>query len=132
MRRAVVVVTVAATGGGIAGCGGGDGGPEVLGTTVPGAATVEVSATDFTFEPTNLVLDPGIPINVTFRVEDGGHNLQFDRADGTPRYRFPILEEGDAAVATITFDEPGTFVLRCTVPGHEAAGMVAQYVVLPA
>jgi plastocyanin len=113
-----------------AGCGGGDHDPEVIGTTIPDALAVEVSATDFAFDPTNLVLDQGKPINITFRVEDGGHNLEFDAADGTPIYRFPIEEEGDAAVATITFNEPGTFVMKCTVPGHEAAGMVAQYVVL--
>jgi plastocyanin len=110
--------------------GGGGGEPAVIGTTAPGALTVEVTARDFSFEPSNLVLDVGRPINITLRVEEGGHNLELDGADGAPVFRFPIVEEGDAAVATVQLDDPGTYVMKCTVPGHEAAGMVAQYVVL--
>lgn len=129
-RVLVVGAVVVLAAGGVAGCGDdGPSEPEVIGTTVPDALVVEVAASDFTYDTPNLILDAGTPINLTFRVEEGGHNLEFDDADGEPVFRFPLLEEGDAAVATVQFDEPGTYVMKCTVPGHEAAGMVAQYVV---
>lgn len=128
MRRVALALLVPVL---AAACGSdGPSGPEVIGTTVPDADIVEVSATDFAFEPGNLILDGGVPVNLTFRVEDGGHNLELDDADGEPIFRFPIVEEGDAVVATVLLDEPGTYVMKCTVPGHEAAGMVAQYVVV--
>ncbi len=55
------------------------------------------------------MLDVGRPINITLRVEEGGHNLERDDADGVPAFRFPIVEDGDAAVATVQLDDPGTY-----------------------
>jgi len=107
-----------------AGCGddgGGDGEPQVVGTTVPGAPEVEVEAFDFGFTPDPLVLTAGEPVNLLLRVTSGGHNLRIEGTD----LQFPIVEEGDAAVGALTVAEPGDHRMVCTVPGHEAAGMVA-------
>lgn len=128
MRRrplllASVVLSLVAVGCGDDGDGGGE--PEVVGTTVPDAAEAEIVATDFAFDPARFEVTAGAPVNVTLRVERGGHNLRFEGTD----VQFPIVEEGDAAVATLLVDEPGTYRMLCTVPGHEAAGMVAEYVV---
>ena len=34
-----------------------------------------------------------------------------------------ILEPGETRTLTVTFDEPGVHVFRCSVPGHAEAGM---------
>lgn len=103
----------------------GDDEPTVIGTTIVDAAAAEIVATDFAFDPDPFEITAGEPVNVTFRVEQGGHNILFEGST----LQFPILEEGDAAVATLVVAEPGTYRMLCTVPGHEAAGMVGEYVV---
>lgn len=117
----------------LAGCGddaGADAGsaePEPHGITVPGAAEVEVEAFDFGYSPDPLVVPAGEPVNVVMRVTSGGHNL---RIEGVA-FQLPIVEEGDAVVATLTVEEPGEYRMVCTVPGHEAAGMVSTLVAEP-
>ena len=111
----------------LAGCGddgdGGDGGgdAEPVGDTVAGAPEVEVEAFDFGYSPDPLVLTAGETVNLLMRVTSGGHNLRIEGAD----FQFPIVEEGDAVVGALTVAEPGEYRMVCTVPGHEAAGMVA-------
>ena len=108
-----------------AGCGdgGGDGGaePQVVGTTVPGAAEVEVEAFDFGYSPDPVEIPANETVNLLMRVTAGGHNLRIEGTD----LQFPIVEEGDAVVGALTVAEPGDHRMVCTVPGHEAAGMVA-------
>jgi plastocyanin len=100
---------------------GGDGAPEAVGDTVTDAPEVEVEAFDFGYSPDPLVLTAGEPVNLVMRVTSGGHNL---RIEGTG-FQLPIVDEGDAVVAALTVAEPGDYRMVCTVPGHEAAGMVA-------
>jgi len=112
----------------LAGCGddgeGGDeGGGELIvdGTTVPGAPEVEVLAFDFAYSPDPLEVPAGEPVNLVMRVESGGHNLRIEGVG----FQLPIVDAGDAVVATLTVPEPGEYRMVCTVPGHEAEGMVA-------
>ena len=60
-------------------------------------------------------------MNLLLRVTAGGHNLRIEGTD----LQFPIVEEGDAVVGALTVAEPGDYRMVCTVPGHEAAGMVS-------
>jgi plastocyanin len=106
-------------------CGDEGGSTQVVGTTVAGATAVVVEATDFAFDPDRLELPAGEPVNLTLRVDEGGHNLRIEGTD----FQLPIVEEGDAAVGTVTIADPGEYRMLCTVPGHEAAGMVASVVV---
>jgi plastocyanin len=108
-----------------AGCGddGGDGDaePQVVGTTVPGAPEVEVEAFDFGYTPDPVEIPANETVNLLMRVTAGGHNLRIEGTD----LQFPIVEEGDAVVGALTVAEPGDYRMVCTVPGHEAAGMVS-------
>lgn len=109
----------------LAACGGGDDEPQVIGTTVAGAEAIAVVATDFAFEPSTVELAAGEAVNVTLEVDEGGHDLVVADAG----FRIPILDEPDAAVATLQIDEPGTYELLCSVPGHAQEGMVGTVVV---
>ena len=110
----------------LAACSDDDGGTlEVVGTTVAGAEELVVEAFDFGYEPSTFELPAGEPVNLTMRVTSGGHNLRIEGAG----FQLPIFEEGDSAVGTVLIAEPGDYRLVCTVPGHEAAGMVGTVTV---
>jgi uncharacterized cupredoxin-like copper-binding protein len=109
----------------LAACGGGGGEPEVIGTTVAGAEAITVVATDFAFDPSTIELIAGEPVNLTLEVDDGGHDLGVPDAG----FRIPILDEPDAAVATLVIEEPGTYAFQCNVPGHAGQGMTGTITV---
>lgn len=104
----------------VAGCGD-DGPTEVEGLdTVEGAPEVVVEGVDFAFEPSTLELRAGEPVNVRYEVTEGGHNLVVLDAG----FQLPIIDEGEVTTGALTIDEPGTYDLVCTVPGHIDEGMV--------
>lgn len=99
--------------------------PEVIGSTVADAPALTVVATDFAFEPNTIELVAGEPLNITLEVQEGGHDLAVPDVG----FRIPILDEPDAAVATLVIDGPGTYSFSCLVPGHAAQGMVGTITV---
>jgi plastocyanin len=124
VRSALLVAGVVVGAAALAGCGDDSGTTVEVGTTVEGAPEVEVEARDFEFVPNPLELPAGEPVTLTMRVTGGGHNIRIEGAG----YQTPIVEEGDAAVGTVTLPAPGEYRMVCTVPGHEAAGMVGTVV----
>ena len=107
--------------GGNSGDDGSGGEPEPVGDTVADAPTVEVVAFDFGYSHDPLVVPAGEPVNVVMRVTSGAHNLRIEGTD----LQLPIVESGDAVVSAVTVAEPGEYRMVCTVPGHEAEGMVS-------
>lgn len=92
---------------------------------VPGAAAVEVVATDLQFDPTTVTITAGDPVNLTL-VNDGRalHDLTI------PALGFRLdADPGEQASGSLTVDEPGTYAFECTVPGHADAGMRGTLVV---
>lgn len=77
---------------------------------------VSVSLTEFAVSPEPLNVPQGAALAVK---NDGAvvHNLS---VDGTAT---PMLDSGATADLEISGLAPGTYVMRCDVPGHEAAGM---------
>jgi len=92
---------------------------------VPGAATVEVVATDLRFAPTTITVTAGVATNLTL-VNDGRvfHDLTI------PTLGFTLDADPDEqSSGSLTVDEPGTYTFECTVPGHADAGMRGTLVV---
>lgn len=87
-------------------------------------APIPVSLTEFAITPAALTASPG---EVTFEVTN----------DGTMAHDFQIKELGEQTAMlnpgqneSLTVElEAGTYTVICTVPGHEASGMVATLVV---
>jgi uncharacterized cupredoxin-like copper-binding protein len=92
---------------------------------VDGAPEVTVTAMDIEFEPKTLEMTAGEPTNVTV-VNEGAilHDFTVEEAGVHVN-----VEPGDSSTTSLTLDEPGSYQAICTVPGHEAAGMVVDITV---
>jgi nitrite reductase (NO-forming) len=91
---------------------------------IEGAPQIAVSAGELRFDPDRLEVPAGLPINVALASTDIFHDLVVDEID------FHLgAEADDTAVGGLVFDEPGTYVAYCSVPGHREAGMELEVVV---
>jgi len=85
----------------------------------PDAPTVEVTANDLSFDPAEITLDAGEPVNLQFTNRGQVfHDLTIPDLDITLD-----AEPGATVTAGIQVDQPGTYEYLCTVPGHADAGM---------
>lgn len=105
-----------------------------LAVRAPGApASPAIVLEDFRFTPNRIDARVGVPLTVTLR-NDGteSHDLNF------PSLHMPglagvesMLAPGESRTITLAFDQPGTHVFICTLPGHAAAGMTGAVFVKP-
>lgn len=92
--------------------------------TIDGAENREVTARSMTFAPATLELEAGEPINVTLTSEDSTHDLTVDEVD------FHLAaDRSETVTGGLLFDEPGTYIGYCSVPGHREAGMELTFTV---
>ena len=94
------------------------------GGTVATSAPVAVSLTEFAVTPDTINVATGGSLEVT---NDGSmaHNLAVVGEDLTTR----DLNAGQSQVLDLSSLAEGTYVVVCTIPGHEAAGMTGTLVV---
>jgi len=104
----------------VAGCGGGD---KPGGTvTAPANGSVRVTAKEYRFDPSTIVLEGAGTLRVTLDNEGTlAHNIKFERdgrvIGGTPA--FPAGEKRSASVRLA----PGTYEFLCSVGDHAELGM---------
>lgn len=122
MRRAVLALSAVVV---LAGCASGATSAHVATAPIDGAEAVEVVATEFAFEPRELTVPPGQPLNVHLR-NDG--RSQHDLASGELQLHVHAAP-GRTEVSGITPSEPGRYELVCTIPGHLRRGMKMTLVV---
>jgi uncharacterized cupredoxin-like copper-binding protein len=113
----------------LAGCGGDDESAREQAAKVPAGHTVEVTATEYRFEPSAVEVAGGAQ-TVRFKLDNAGavaHDLRVRRgADdlgGTP-----IFAPGRSAGARMKLT-PGSYEIFCSVPGHEEQGMRGTLIV---
>jgi plastocyanin len=91
---------------------------------IAGAPEVPLTAGSLRFGPDRLELPTGVPVNLALTSTDAFHDLVVDEID------FHLAaDRDDTAVGGLVFDEPGTYVAYCSVPGHREAGMELELVV---
>ena len=92
----------------------------------PEAAAFTVDALEFKYEPVDEWTIPSGG-STTFELVNKGvveHDFTIDELD------FQILANvGETVTGTLTDPAAGTYKVYCTIPGHEAAGMVGTLVV---
>jgi uncharacterized cupredoxin-like copper-binding protein len=94
-------------------------------------ATLRVRAFDsFRFEPSRLLVQAGVPTRIELE-NDGAveHSLVVKTPDGGRDWIHVHAMPGATEAMTYRLDEPGTYPVRCTVPGHTEGGMVGEMVV---
>jgi FtsP/CotA-like multicopper oxidase with cupredoxin domain len=93
----------------------------VRATTAAAGPPVAVTLTEFAIAPAMI----SAPAGATLAVTNNGaavHTMAVEKTD--------LVTDEIAAGATATLDvsslAPGTYTVRCTIPGHDAAGMTAM------
>lgn len=97
------------------------------------SGTAAVVLEEMRFKPNRINAKVGVPL--TLRLTNEGterHDLNFEsiHMPGLGGVE-SILEPGETRSITLTFDEPGTHLFICTLPGHAAAGMTGALFVSP-
>lgn len=101
--------------------------------TVPAGAEITVA---FTSEPSvehDLVLE-GVGMAAMAGDEGHGdgdaHAMDDDHAIAEDDLHLAHADAGETVTATFVVDEPGTYQVYCSVPGHRGAGMEATLTVV--
>lgn len=92
-----------------------------------GAPTIEVTGLDFRFQPAQLRIKAGQPVNIALANRGA---IIHDITVSALQFSLPA-QPGQRAVAGLTATPPGTYEFYCSVPGHREAGMVGRLVVAP-
>jgi uncharacterized cupredoxin-like copper-binding protein len=133
-----IAVLVVAASLGLAACGGDDDDEsESAATTAPteettagggGGETVDLTATDFKFNPDDPTVKAG---DVTFKVTNDGqtvHNLEVEGPNGEAEIEGDV-QPGDSGEVSVDLSEPGKYEFYCPVSNHKELGMVGEVTV---
>jgi plastocyanin len=98
----------------------------------PPQVTIRVRALDpFRFEPKHMQIQAGVPTRIEFANAGAAeHSLVVKTPDGIGDWVHLHAAPGATEAATYQLDEPGTYPVLCTVPGHTEGGMIGELVVL--
>jgi len=101
-----------------------------------GPRAVELRMRYSSFSPARVEVDSGTTVRFVVRNDDpidhefivGDERVQLAHERGTEAHHPPRPGEmsvpaGTTAVTTYTFDQPGTLIFGCHLPGHYAYGM---------
>jgi Cu+-exporting ATPase len=91
-----------------------------------GAQQVQVVATDYAFTPADVHIEAGRLTVVTLRNDSADFHDWM--VEGLENVDLPA-RPGQTISVRFRVDTPGTYAIRCTVPGHAAAGMDGTLVV---
>ena len=103
-------------------------GPEAGAPTASSALADEVTAEDFRFSPAEVTVRAGEWVSVSFTNHDAVVHAW--RVEGIPNVDV-AARPGQTATLRFVLDEPGTYMVMCSIPGHAEAGMVGMVVVEP-
>lgn len=86
---------------------------------------VIVSGSNFKFNPTEIRVNQGDQVKITFRNIEGTHDWKLDEFNvGTP-----VISASQEQSVTFTADKTGTFEYYCSVGNHRQMGMVGNLIV---
>ncbi len=124
MRSLLLAVLLAVLVVPLAACGGDEG--ENGATDAAAAQTIQISATDFQFEPADITADAG---EISFELTNDGespHALEIE-GNGVEEVS-DTIDPGASTTLTVELDE-GTYEIYCPVGDHEDRGMVGTLTV---
>lgn len=98
--------------------------PLPIETQAPGKEFT-VIGTPFKFDPMEIKVKQGDRVKITFKNEEGFHNLAIKDLNITTKN----LQKGEQETIEFIADKTGTFQYNCSVPTHTEKGMVGNLVV---
>jgi uncharacterized cupredoxin-like copper-binding protein len=114
-------------------------GVALIGADAASATEVTITIRYSAFEPTDVTVPAGEPVRITLVNADpiehewivGDAAVHERHRTGTePHHGARPTEVSIAALSSeqtvVTFDQPGTYLYICHLPGHEAYGMVGE------
>lgn len=108
-------------------CGGGGDGEEASGGSGDDSrpADLRVIAKEYRFEPAALAIDAGKPY--VLEVENIG-SIPHDLSVRKGGFKLTV-QRGKTGRKTLEIEEPGTYEIYCSLPGHKSAGMDGELTV---
>lgn len=97
-------------------------------TSTDAEATVKeftVDGKNFSFSPSNITVNNGDTVKITFNNTGGTHNLTIDEFNASTR----TIQAGQSDTVTFVADKTGVFEYYCSVGSHRTNGMVGTFTV---
>ncbi|GIW06886.1 MAG: hypothetical protein KatS3mg060_1691 [Dehalococcoidia bacterium] len=94
-----------------------------------GGNTISAKRGGFAFEPSTITVPVNQPVTLTFKNPDTQAHDWRVRGTGLPEEPALIADPGKEQTKTFTFPTAGEFQTYCSLPGHEASGMVGKLIV---
>jgi plastocyanin len=94
-----------------------------------GGNTISAKRGGFAFEPSTLTVPVNQPVAITFKNPDTQAHDWRVRGTGLPEEPVLYADPGKEQTKTFTFPTAGEYQTYCSLPGHEAAGMVGKLIV---
>ena len=116
MGTRIAAVALAAVVAALVGCGGSSG-------TAQPAGSYKVIMTEFKFNPSAITVKPGT--TTFFLVNQGtvAHDMVIETQSGQRVAGSDLVQAGNETTFTASNLAAGSYLIVCTQPGHEAAGM---------
>ncbi len=92
-----------------------------------GVKEVEVRSRGLAFEVSEIRVNRGDTVRVTYVNGGGRHDWVIDEFEGA---RTAMISAGQSETVEFVADRAGTFEFYCSVPGHRSAGMYGSFVVV--
>lgn len=89
-----------------------------------GARRIEVAATSFEFDPSEITIDAGEDVAIVLTSDDLLHDFAVEGLDV-----HVAATKGETNEGGLRADEPGEYAFYCTVEGHREGGMEGVLVV---
>jgi plastocyanin len=124
-NRRLIALTCTLAALALAGCGSDDGDDSGGGE---GAQSVDITATDFKFDPAEPKVDKTGPY--TFNLRNDGeapHALEVEGPGG--EVKTGEVQPGETAAVEVDLSEPGEYTMYCPVGNHRQMGMEGKVVV---
>lgn len=87
-----------------------------------------VDGTNYAFSPSTITVNKGDTVKITFKDDDGRHNLVINGYNVATN----IIDGGSEDSITFVADKTGNFEYYCSVGNHRDQGMTGTLVVNPA
>lgn len=95
------------------------------GVTMGDIKQIEITASNFKFEPDSFAVSVGDTVSISFKNTEGFHDFSIDEF----KVKSKTIEAGAVEQITFVADKKGTFQFYCSIGQHKAMGMVGTLVV---